>query len=482
MATTADVSNAKLDETEFEIERRAVFAQAPTVLEPFSLDEAVRFHLDRAPDRNVALHLLAAKRAGLTLVQPRAGVGSLEGQRRLMRILADSGADIVPMTIDSMTRTLKFSEAASAAQKSTVERSLLNGYPIVAHGIQATRDLVLECPKPVHVRANATDLRLVAEHAFASGVSGFVSGPMYATLEYSKDVDLARSIRNWQYIFRLIGNYAEAGVPIAEDALGFTQSGSYSVPSLMHVGVVLDALIMAGQGVKHVIAYAISQGTLAQDIAACLAVGGLVDEYLKRAGFNDVEVYVSSNHWNGSFPTDEAEAYGLIALNTLVGALAKCQLIYVKSIEEGVGVPTAEGNAASVRATKYVVRVLADQIFGVSSDEVAFELELNLIEARAILDAVLDLGHGDAALGAVRAFQAGVLDVPFSPSRVARGDVLVVRDVQGAVRFLDPAGIPLPARALKMEADRLALRAHRIGRPVGYDELVADLHWLAGDE
>ena len=313
----ATIASTRLDDETFDKERTAVFAQWPSAT-PVSLAEAVEFHQSTLLSRNVALHLLDAKRTGRTLVEPRAGVGSLEGERRLLRILEESGADILPVTVDSMTRSLLFQNAEKAAQQSSVDHSFLNGYPIVAHGIAATRELVLERTRPVHLRANATDLRLVAEYAFASGMSGFVSGPMYSTLEYSKDVALADAIRNWQYVFRLIGKYTEAGVPIADDALGFTQSGSYSVPSLMHVGVVLDALIMAAQGVKHIVTYAISQGAIAQDVAACLAVGQLTEDYLRRLGFDDVNVYVSSNHWNGSFPTDEAQAYGLIALNTLV--------------------------------------------------------------------------------------------------------------------------------------------------------------------
>ena len=48
---------------------------------------------------------------------------------------------------------------------------------------------------------------------------------------------------------------------------------------------------------------------------------------------------------------DESAAFGLISVNTVASAMARATLLYVKSIEEGFGVPTAEGNAASVRAT-----------------------------------------------------------------------------------------------------------------------------------
>jgi methylaspartate mutase epsilon subunit len=333
----------------------------------------------------------------------------------------------------------------------------------------------------VHLRANSTDLRLIADVGFATGMSGFVSGPIYSTVQYSKNTPLADAIRNWQYIYRLMAKYEEAGVPMVDDALGLTQSGMCSVPALMHAGVVLDALMMAGQGMKNVIAYAISQGTLAQDIAACLAVQQLTEEYLGRFGFDDVEVYMTSNHWAAAFPPDESAAYGLISLNTLAAAMARASLLYVKSIEEGFNVPTAEANSLSVRCTRYVLHLLQGQDYStLQSADVEFERELNLMQGRAILDAVLDLGDGDPVQGTIRAFEAGVLDEPAAPSKIAHGDVLVVRDSRGAVRFLDYGNVPIPEEARAMERARLEERAARKGEALGYDDIVADLNHMVG--
>jgi methylaspartate mutase epsilon subunit len=479
MATPASVSNTPLSDEEFFRTRAEVFAQhasTPVV----DLDEAFEFALREMSRRNAPVLMSEAKRQQRTLVEPRAGVADIEGERHLLEVLESAGADILPITVDSMTRTLQFDRAASSAEASTPERSLLNGFPIVHHGVQATRELLLERERPIHLRANAPDLRLVSELAFASGMTGFVSGPIYSTIQYSKNTPLAEAIANWQYIFRLIGKYTEAGIPIMDDALGLTQSGMCSVPALMHAGVVLEALMMAAQGVKHVLAYAISQAALAQDVAACLAVKILTEEYLARYNFSDVSVYQTSNHWAAAFPPDEAAAYGLIALNTVPAALARSTLLYVKSVEEGFGVPTAAGNAASVRSTRYVLHLLQGQDFGLDSEDVAFELELNLLQGRAILDAVLELGDGDPAEGSIRAFEAGVLDEPASPSNVARGDVLVVRDRRGAVRFLDYGNIPIPEEARAMERERLDERAATKGSKLSYEDITADLEQMTG--
>jgi methylaspartate mutase epsilon subunit len=475
----APATNDRLSDEDFDRERVEVFAQhaATPVID---LDEAFAFCTTQMSHRNMCDTLAAAKAERRTLVQPRAGVANLVGQRILTKALEDAGADILPFTVDSMTRTLRFEQASRATLDSTPTRSLLNGYPIVHHGVEKTRELVLERERPVHLRGNSTDLRLVAEVGFAAGMSGFVSGPVYATVQYSKDQPIEDSIRNWQYCYRLIGKYTEAGFPIVNDALGLTQSGMHSVPALMHAGVVLEALLMAGQGVKHVNAYAISQGTLAQDIAALLAVQELTEEYLARFGFDDVSVYMTSNHWAAAFPADESAAFGLISVNSVATAMARATLLYVKSIEEGFGVPTAEGNAASVRATRYVLNLLQGHDFGIGGEEVEFERELNLMQARAILDAALELGDGDPVQATVKGFAAGVLDEPAAPSRVAHGDILVVRDLHGAVRFLDYGNVPIPEEARRMERERLDLRAARKGAPLGYDDVVADLNHLTG--
>jgi len=290
MTQTVPITNTMLTDDEFARERVEVFAQTPST-PVVDLDEAFDFSRREMSERSCPAVMSKAKQERRTLVQPRAGVAHLEGQRVLNHLLEEAGADILPITIDSMTRTHRWEHASRAALDSTAAKSLLNGYPLIHHGVENTRSIVLDSELPVHLRANSTDLRLVADVGFACGMSGFVSGPLYSCVQYSKNTTLAETIRNWQYVYRLMGKYTEAGIPIMDDALGLTQSASCSVPALMHAGVVLEALIMAGQGVKHVLAYAISQGTLAQDIAACLAVKQLTEEYLVRLGFDDVEVY-----------------------------------------------------------------------------------------------------------------------------------------------------------------------------------------------
>ena len=78
--------------------------------------------------------------------------------------------------------------------------------------------------------------------------------------------------------------------------------------------------------------------------------------------------------------------------------------------------------------------MLRDQFFYENS--LKEEKEIIIAETKCLLDKCFELGNGDIALGTVRAFQAGVLDIPFAPSRYNAGQMLPVRDNNGAVRIL----------------------------------------------
>jgi methylaspartate mutase epsilon subunit len=80
-------------------------------------------------------------------------------------------------------------------------------------------------------------------------------------------------------------------------------------------------------------------------------------------------------------------------------------------------------------------------------------------ETRCIVDKVFELGNGDIAKGSVRAFQAGVLDVPFAPSRSNVGKVLPAQDNEGAIRFSDPGALPLTSELLEFHTQKIAARA-----------------------
>ena len=44
---------------------------------------------------------------------------------------------------------------------------------------------------------------------------------------------------------------------------------------------------------------------------------------------------------------------------------------------------------------------------------------------------------GDIAVGVIKAFEYGIIDVPFAPSKQTLGEVLPARDNEGCIRILE---------------------------------------------
>ena len=111
----------------------------------------------------------------------------------------------------------------------------------------------------------------------------------------------------------------------------------------------------------------------------------------------------------------------------------------------------------------------------------AFQEEKDLIkrEVRAIVDKTLEMGDGDAAVGSVRAFEAGVLDVPWSPSRYCKSRIVPARDADGCLRIVDPGLMPFPKEVMEIHEEKLRRRAAKEGVAFGHELAVASVYEMA---
>ena len=207
-------------------------------------------------------------------------------------------------------------------------------------------------------------------------------------------------------------------------------------PCISHAVAVIEALVAAEQGVKNITVGYGQLGNLLQDVAAIKTLDIITNEYLKKYGYDGVDVTTVLHQWMGGFPQDEAKAFGVISWGSAAAALSHATKVIVKTPHEAMGVPTMEANAQGLRCTKQVISMLRDQSLP-DDGALAEEMDIILQETRLIVDKCFELGGGDIAAGAVRAFQAGVLDVPFAPSRFNAGKILPARDNNGAVRLLE---------------------------------------------
>lgn len=470
-----ELKNKKLEDTLFSKLREDVLTQWTTG-KKVDFDEAVKYHEKIPQDKVFSFKLAKAKENGITLIQPRAGVALVDKHIELLNYLEKEGeADLLPTTIDSYTRHNRYQEAEEGIQESRREgRSLLNGFPAVNHGITLCRKVNESVNAPVQVRHGTPDARLLSEISIAGGFTSFEGGGISYNIPYSKNISLEKTIYDWQYVDRLIGIYEEVGVSINREPFG-PLTGTLVPPCISHAVAIIESLLAAEQGVKNITVGYGQCGNIVQDVAAIETIEKLTEEYLGKYGYGDVVVTTVLHQWMGGFPQDESKAFGVISWGAAAAALAGATKVIVKTPHEAMGVPTKEANANGLKATKQVVTMLADQKMALTKE---LDEEINIIKAetRCIVDKLIELGEGDIAIGTIRGFQAGVIDVPFAPSKFNAGKVLPARDNNGSVRFLEYANLPFTKEIKDFHKNKIAERAKFEKRDVSFQMVIDDIY------
>lgn len=470
-----DIRNKKLSNDDFFAQRNEVLSQWKTGSE-VNFEEAVEYQKSIAPEKRFGNELAKAVENRCTLIQPRAGVALHNEHIELLQYLEEEGeADLLPTTVDSYTRLNRYHEAETGIEKSReTHRSMLNGFPIVNYGVNICRIVTSALKKPVQVRHGTPDARLLTEISIAGGFTSYEGGGISYNVPYSKNHSIEKTIAYWQYTDRLVGLYEEAGVSINREPFG-PLTGTLIPACISNSVAVIEALLAAEQGVKDITVGYGQCGNLIQDIAALRSLIVVTREYLDKFGYKDVRITTVFHQWMGGFPQDEAKAFGVISWGAAAAALAKATKVIVKTPHEAMGVPTKEANAAGLRATKQVISMLKDQDFR-EIPAVVTESEVIEKEMKCILGKVEELGKGDFALGTVAAFEAGVIDIPFAPSKFNAGKAMPARDNQGAVRLLDIGNLPFTQDIIDFHRNKLEERARYENRPVSFQMVIDDVY------
>ncbi|PIW30449.1 MAG: methylaspartate mutase subunit E [Rhodospirillales bacterium CG15_BIG_FIL_POST_REV_8_21_14_020_66_15] len=458
--------------------RRDNLARWPTGSE-VDVDEAAAFHKALPRHKQLGWVMRRADEEGRCLTQPRGGFGTLELQLELMRCLDKEGqADIVPTTTDSYTRNERWAEAEAGIEESKkAGRSMLNGYPMVNYGPRTTRRLIEAIDKPAIVLSGTAMPRLTSEVGFAAGFSGYLGSGLAYTTSYTKETSIEAGIRNYQYLDRLAALYQEKGVDLHRRQPGFL-TGTNVPPCIAILTCVIDALLAAGQGVRNYGLELAQTLHLVQDAVAIRACRELTQEYLAAAGYDDVFTPVTSLHWMGAWPHDDAQSQALVAYGGTLAAVGGAVSVTTKSTHEAYGIPTPQANAEGLRTTRMAI-YLARHIRLDTLPEYRFELDLVKREVRPIMDKVLEMGDGDVAVGTVRACEAGVMDIPWSPNRHLKCRVMPARDADGYLRIFDPGLMPFDAEVLAVHEERLRKRAERDGVPYDHDLAVSSVYEIS---
>lgn len=467
--------NVKWTDDKFYAMQKEVLASWPTGAE-VDFEEAVEYHKKNMMERNVAKRLARARAEGDTLIQPRSGISPVSACIKLLQFLQEEGlCDISSTSVDSYTRANRYESAEEAYQKSEAEgRSYLNGLPVCNVGVKKLRTLVEALKNPMDLRTSSVDARLSAEISLAAGYSAFIHGQVCTTMHYHKDAKLATATEYYQYIFRLMGKYTERGIPMCGDVFGtFSNVG---VPqSFIFANVVVEALTAAEQGVKDIMVNVIMQGNMVQDAAGTSVLREIVEEYLERFGHSDVNVYVVANQWTGPYPADFQGAYAIDAINTVAAVMGGADSMMIKAIDQGVALPTKENNAAGLRFTRKMIDYLKKQKAKIGGE--TFELERAMIikETKQLVEFMIQLGEGDPILGCVKAYDACIMESPFSSNKnYNHSKVLVARDLNGFCRYYDSGDLPFTRDIKEYHKAKLEERIAKEGRRMDDISLVSD--------
>lgn len=470
-----DITNTRWSEKKFFQERTEVLNMWPTGKDA-NLEEAIEYHHSMPASKNAALKALEAKKRGVTYLCPSSGTDTIEGHRELLLYLQNEGeADFLTSYIDSLSRNGHFDSALKGLKEAVnCGKAVLNGFPVVLHGVSGNREVIDAVDLPVLLFGPTPNARLVHEIGLAGGHSGYSGGPLISFWNYTKDIAMGKIIQNFQYVHRLMGYYEERGIPILYCVSGAMPA--ISPPSIMVAPEIIEVLIAAEQGVKHIQLNGWLQGNLSQDIANILTLKKLTGEYLHKFGYRDVQTTTFSVCPTGRFPADHSRVFGLISYFTMIGMVTGVQVVGSRTIDEAYHIPTKEGTASSFKCVKTLVNMLQPQHFGLL-DNKTIEVETQIMEkeVRAILDKVIDMGDGDVVVGTQRAVEAGVLDQPYATSQLVKSKVMGVKDAEGAARFFDSGDLPFDNEIIDFHKNKIAEREKQLGKRVGYETVVKDL-------
>jgi methylaspartate mutase epsilon subunit len=470
------VKNQRLTDEEFSKEREEVLAMWPTGKD-VDLDEAVAYHKKMPRSKNFVYKLADAREKGEMLLVSDMGYTTIKQEIELLQYIQDEGhPDFLGHHVDSLTRNLRFADAEREVRKAEeTGENLLNGFPIVIHGVAGNRQVTEAVDLPVRLRFVSPTGRLTTEIALAGGNTSAEGHPLLCYMNYTRNERPETVMREFQYISRLIGAYEERGVPILVHVVGGSHLSSMTPPSLQLALSIVNLLMLPEQGVKHPYITMIGAGNLAQDVAYALAAPKLGYEYLRRLGYNDVELLTGGAEIPGRYPLDHAQSFAEVLWSPIVSVLANVDLCHIKTIDEADTIPTKENNAFSLRGARMMLNMLKDQKFDVRDNkDVVAEGEILEKEVRLIVDKVLELGDGDPVYGAVKAIELGVLDHPMSNNKYVHTKVMGVRDARGAVRYLECGNLPFSKDIIAFHKEKMAEREKILGKPVDFDTVIGD--------
>ncbi len=343
-----------------------------------------------------------AQRQGRLVVQPRMGFGRLDQMRAGLRAVRDCRARAVgTITLDSYTRV----NDHDSARRALAGGADLNGFPLVVHGTRATRRMLEGLQSddfPIQVRHGSALPYEIFRHVVEAGVDATEGGPVSYCLPYSR-VRLKEAVAEWARCCTLLAEAADAGHVVHLETFGGCMLGQLCPPGLLVALSVLEGMFFRQYGVRSISLSYAQQTNTEQDVSAIAALRRLADEWLP-----DVDRHIVVYTYMGVYPRTPVGAFRLLEQSVYLAQAGGAQRLIVKTAAEAHRIPTIGEN---VEALEFADAVAA---YGDAADHGRVEQETELIyaEARRLIEATLALSD-DVGSALVRAFERGLLDVPY---------------------------------------------------------------------
>jgi methylaspartate mutase epsilon subunit len=368
-------------------------------------------------------------RAGRLVVQPRMGMSDAEAMRAgLLATKYAADTTVGTITLDSYTRVGDLAAARSALASGAD----LNGYPIATHDAATTRAMLAGVAGPdfpVQVRHGSATPEHIVAALLRAGLHATEGGPVSYCLPYSR-TPLAASVDSWARCCELLAGLRETGVEPHLESFGGCLMGQLCPPGLLVAVSVLEGMFFRQHGLRSISLSYAQQTNAEQDREAVLALRRLAAELL-----SDVDTHIVVYAYMGVYPRTFCGANALLAEAARLAVRTGAARLIVKTTAEAHRIPTVAENVAALAAAAEAAAGCRPES-GNTADTGTYA------EARALVDAVLDLGP-DLGHALASAFRLGHLDVPFClhPDNAGRARGRLDRD--GWLRWSRTGAMPL---------------------------------------
>ncbi len=216
--------------------------------------------------------------------------------------------------------------------------------------------------------------------------------------------------------------------------------GQLCPPSLLVAVSLLEGVFFRTHGLRNISLSYAQQTSPAQDREAVAALRRLADEFLP-----DVDWHVVIYTYMGLFPNTLEGAQALLDESVRLATESEAERLIVKTALEAFRIPTIEENVEALERAA----TLSSTVRRMSmADGLYFDMNEadseTYTEARALIEAVLELDTDiDTAL--LKAFERGILDIPFCLHPDNRNEARSLIDGDGQLHWLDTGQMPLPS-------------------------------------